>query len=102
MPYTLCKNPVQVDTLAAVRYLHSQGFDARPAVVYERHHPSWGTPLPSARDHDTGETYCGFDAVIGYLERCFGITDLAKKAASFDHVNYSINHQHSGSVSSQV
>ena len=45
--YLLYKGPVQLDTLAMVRYLHSQGIDLQPALCVERQHPEWVAALPS-------------------------------------------------------
>lgn len=84
MKYALCKNPVQLDTLNIVRYLHSIGVEARPSVVYERNHPAWATCLPAVLDLDTTMRHCGFDAVVRYLEDRSGVCDLALKPAVFD------------------
>jgi hypothetical protein len=86
--YTLCKNPIQLDTLHTVQYLHSQGIDARPAEIYEINHPGWAKHLPAVMVHSTKEIFEGIQSVIEFLERSTGIADLERKSAHFKtHVN---------------
>lgn len=81
--HILCKNPIQLDTLAVVRFLfHEYCFDARPAFCIERCHPEWATELPAIKDGDS--VYVGLDACIKYYEKISGACDLASKAFGFD------------------
>ena len=88
--YILYKNPVQPDMLAVVRYLHfaTGSDDVRPALIVECNHPEWAAAsLPSidALDGETGSRVeaRGFDACVAFLERRFGVADLAAKAVAF-------------------
>ena len=67
--YTLFKNPVQLDTLAIVQYLHSCGVKAEPSRCIERCHPAWVTQLPSIEDDTTGERFVGLLECVHFYER---------------------------------
>ena len=63
--YTLYKAPVQLDTLAMGRYLHSVGVDARPARIVELGHPAWAAPLPAVELAASGEA-CVLEAAAAF------------------------------------
>ena len=91
--YTLFKNPVQLDTLAIVQYLHSCGVQAEPAQCIERCHPAWVTQLPSIEDHTTGERFVGLIECERFYERLSGKgPGLLTRALAFkaDHPEYRI------------
>lgn len=72
--YTLYKQPIQLETLAIVRYLHAMGVDARPAAIIERMHPAWVTELP-AIETARGERFVSLRACCEYYERVAGIDE---------------------------
>lgn len=83
--YVLYKKPVQVDTLAIVRYLfHEHGFDARPSMCIERAHPAWVTELPSIMDLDDDSVHVGFEECVKYFEKVSGVGNLAAAAKSIE------------------
>ena len=66
--YTLFKNPIQLDTLAVIQYLHHLGKDLRPSQIIERNHADWVTHLPSIRDERTGLKYIGIENCVKFWE----------------------------------
>lgn len=70
--YTLYKNPVQLDTLAIVQFLHSIGVRAEPSRCIERCHPAWVTQLPSIMDDTTGEVFVGLHECERFFEQMSG------------------------------
>lgn len=82
MNYILYKNPIQLDTLAIVQYLHSCGCHAQPKYCIERGHPAWVTELPSI-ETDGGQRYVGLDQCIQFYEHVSGRSDLLKDALAF-------------------
>jgi hypothetical protein len=92
--YTLYKNPIQLDTLAIVQYLHSLGVRADPSRCIERCHPAWVTQLPTILDHVTFEMFEGLRECERFYERISGrgpgllLEALAFKAA---HPEYRIH-----------
>jgi hypothetical protein len=80
--YTLYKNPIQLDTLAIVQFLHSIGIHLVPNACIERNHPGWVTELPSIETSD-GRRYVGYDACIEFFQETTQITDLQQKSALF-------------------
>ena len=95
--YILCKNPVQLDTLAIVQYIHkTTGVFWAPSLIYERQHPvPSGTALPCIIETtiDGDVLHAGFDACVRFYERGSGIDDIVAKAEAFklDHPNYCIH-----------
>lgn len=92
MSYTLYKNPIQLDTLAIVQYLHSIGTDMRPQKIIERLFPEWVTELPSIEETYSGTQYVGMQQCVQFWEQQSGVTQLQQKAAKFkhDYPNYRI------------
>jgi hypothetical protein len=82
MNYILYKNPIQLDTLAIVQYLHSLGCNAQPRLCIERGHPAWVTELPSI-ETSGGQRYIGFDQCIQFYESLSGRSDLLADALAF-------------------
>lgn len=70
--YTLYKNPIQLDTLAMVQYLHSLGVKANLSRCIERCHPAWVTQLPTIVDDVTGEVFEGLHECERFYERISG------------------------------
>jgi hypothetical protein len=91
--HIIYKNPVQLDTLAIMQYMHSQGIDMKPLQIIERQYPYWVTQLPSIYDVDNSQQLVGFENCVQYYERVSGISDLLNKATEFKACNptYRIN-----------
>ena len=85
MRYVLYKNPVQPDTLAVVRYLHSvlPTLAACPAACVERSHPPRVTELPAVHDLDTDEWFVGPARCVEFFEARSGLSDLARLSREF-------------------
>ena len=85
MRYVLYKNPVQPDTLAVVRYLHSvlPTLAACPAACVERNHPPRVTELPAVHDLDTDEWFVGPARCVEFFEARSGLSDLARLSREF-------------------
>ena len=79
--YILYKNPVQLETLYVVQYLHFLGKDPVPKYCIERNHPSWVTRLPSISSD--GYKYVGLERVIQFYENIFNVSNLLDKANKF-------------------
>jgi hypothetical protein len=79
--YILHKNPVQMDTLAVVQYLHCAGRPCTPFGCVERGHPEWATELPCIETVD--ERCVGLDACVRFWERVSGVAGLMEKALAF-------------------
>lgn len=80
--YILYKNPIQLETLAIVRYLQYSGKPNIPRYCIEINHPSWVTSLPSVEEYN-GTKHVGLDAVVKYYENKSEISDLLKKSEEF-------------------
>ena len=80
--YILYKQPVQLETLCVVQYLHSIGIEMLPLRCVERNHPAWARVLPSIAD-DRGDVHVGMAACIAYYERRSGVEGLLAKAQAF-------------------
>lgn len=85
--YTLFKNPVQLDTLAVIQYLHHLGKDLRPSSVIERNHADWVTELPSIKDEGSGSTYIGINDCMKFWEEHSQTTNLLHSALSWKAFN---------------
>jgi hypothetical protein len=87
MNYVLYKNPVQLETLEIVQYLHSQRYvKAEPLCCIERNHPAWATKLPSI-ETVYGDRYVGLNECIAYYEKTYKEPDLKNKAHKFKLTN---------------
>lgn len=80
--YILHKNPIQLDTLAIVRFLQFSGKPCIPKYCIEINHPSWVTSLPSIEEYN-GKRHIGMNEVVKYYESKTGINDLFKKSEEF-------------------
>lgn len=89
--YTLYKNPVELETLAMVRYLFTQDAILLPTVIIERGHPP-GIQLPSIYDHNKNELYEGIQGCVQFYESQSGISDVLTKAQTFasEHPSFRI------------
>jgi hypothetical protein len=90
--YILYKNPIQLDTLHIVQYLHSIGINIIPKYCIERNHPEWVTELPSI-ETSTGQKYIGMDSCIHFYTRGSNIENIVEKTEIFikKHPEYRIN-----------
>jgi hypothetical protein len=71
--YILYKNPIQLDTLQIVRYLHYTKKEI-PSCCIERNWPPIITELPAIFDHNTNKFYIGFDKCVefwSFLHPCY-------------------------------
>jgi len=85
--YTLYKNPIQLDTLAIVRYIYYTGINLQPTTCIERNYPESITEIPSILDHDINQIHTGLSNVIKYYEDKTGITNLLEKSLKFAEEN---------------
>lgn len=88
--YTLYKNPIQLETLYIVQYLHSRNITFLPSIIIERNHPSFVTELPTIQYNHT--VYKGLEEVISLYEHISGIDNVLEKAIEFkkQHPKYTI------------
>jgi hypothetical protein len=82
--YILYKNPIQLDTLAIVRFIHFSGKPVIPRYCVEINHPKWVVNLPSIEEYN-GNRHVGINEVVKYYESKTGITDLLKKSEEFSN-----------------
>ena len=80
--HVLYKEPVQLETLAIVRYLMSVRIDLRPRACVERNHPQWATELPAIED-GAGNRHVGLRACVAFYESASGVEGLVAKSAGF-------------------
>jgi hypothetical protein len=85
IPYALYKNPMQLDTLAIVQYLHYKKISLRPTVIFERNFPENVTELPTIISR--GIVYSGLGGCIRFYENMTGIDDIYEKAIKFKIAN---------------
>lgn len=85
MNYILYKQPIQLETLHIVQYLHHQQITLLPTAIVERNHPPHITALPSIQT--LTELHIGLDRVVNWYEQQTGITDLLKKAIEWKNEN---------------
>jgi hypothetical protein len=83
--YTLYKNPIQLDTLYIVQYLHYNKINLLPSSIIERNYPQFVTSLPTI----VYNNYCynGLDEVILLYEKLSGIDNILEKAREFKKQN---------------
>lgn len=91
--YIIYKNPVQLETLNIVQYLHSQGMSLLPKAIFERGFPIQITKLPSIYDMNENKLYHGLDETIKFFEKKSKIKKLLNKSKEFKEKNpdYTIN-----------
>jgi hypothetical protein len=93
--YTLFKNPIQMDTLAMVQYLHYKGIDLIPEMTIES---NWSvmdhriSQIPSISTEDRN-VYLGINEIIKFYEEKSCIKNLLEKSLKFKEENpdYRIN-----------
>ena len=78
MQYILYKQPIQLETLNIVQYLHNQLMNLLPSVIFERNYPPHITDLPAIQTPK--ELYLGIDRVVYFYGKQSGITNLLQKA----------------------
>lgn len=91
--YTLYKRPIEMDTLAIVKYLYSIDKPFLPTVIVERAWPE-GIKLPAIYDHRNNLLYEGIDGCVRFYEITTGeATGLLDRAVHFmnAHPDYRIN-----------
>lgn len=91
MTYILYKQPISLDTLNIVRYLHYCGLNYVPSTIIERNYPDYITMLPSVVHNNV--LYSGLDQVAIFYENLSGINNILQKALEFKDNNptYLIN-----------
>ncbi len=89
--YILYKNPIQLDTLYIVQYLHYNKINFLPSYIIERSYPDFVTTLPTI--FYEGKYYIGLNEVVKLYENISGINNILEKANEFKKSNpgYSIN-----------
>ena len=89
--YTLYKNPIQLDTLYIVQYLHYKNIMFLPSIIIERNYPNFVTELPTINYKN--KIYNGLEEVISLYETISGIDKILEKAIEFKNQNpkYTIN-----------
>lgn len=83
--YILYKQPIQLETLHIVQYLHYCGIVFLPHTIFERNHPSFVKELPSILYQD--KLYSGLHQVISLYESVSKIDHLLEKANTFKQAN---------------
>lgn len=83
--YVLYKNPIQIETLNIVQYLHYNKISFLPHTIIERSHPSFVKELPTIVYNN--KTYSGLSQVISLYEEISGISNLLEKANEFKKNN---------------
>lgn len=79
--YTLYKNPIQLETLYIVQYLHSRNITFLPSIIIERNYPAFVTELPTI--YYNHRFYKGLEEVISLYEHISGIDNVLEKAVEF-------------------
>lgn len=83
--YTLYKNPIQLDTLYIVQYLHYNKIVFLPNKIIERNFPQFVTNLPTVVYDNC--IYDGLSNVISLYEKMSGIDHILEKAMEFKKQN---------------
>jgi hypothetical protein len=91
MEYILYKEPVSLDTLHIVQYLHANGITLLPKYIIERNHGHGVPTLPTIACNN--KVYAGLSEVVKFYENASGISDLLNKARTWKekNPNYRIN-----------
>jgi hypothetical protein len=79
--YVLYKNPIQLETLNIVQYLHYNNIIFLPNTIIERNYPHFITELPTIVYNNN--IYSGLTEVVSLYETISGINDLLNKANNF-------------------
>lgn len=91
--YTIYKHPIEMDTLAIVKYLYSMDKPMLPTVIVERAWPE-GLELPAIYDHRSNLLYEGIDKCAEFYELTAGEpAGLLDRARNFmnSYPGYRIN-----------
>ena len=83
--YTLYKNPIQLDTLYIVQYLHYKNIMFLPSIIIERNYPQFVTELPTINYKN--KNYNGLVEIISLYENISGIDNILEKAIEFKNQN---------------
>lgn len=83
--YILYKQPIQLETLYIVQYLHSRGIHLLPSMIVERNYPANVTELPTIVYEQI--QYNGLDQVVSLYESISGIDNLLEKSKEFKKQN---------------
>jgi hypothetical protein len=83
--YILYKNPIQLDTLNIVQYLHNEHISFLPNMILERNYPPFVTDLPTILYKN--KLYIGLNKCVELYESYSGIHDLLDKANEFKKNN---------------
>ena len=83
--YILYKNPIQLDTLYIVQYLHHKNIMFLPSIIIERNYPPFVTELPTINYKN--KIYKGLEEVILLYENISGIDKILEKAIEFKNQN---------------
>ena len=88
--YTLYKNPIQLETLYIVQYLHYKNIMFLPSIIIERNYPQFVTELPTINYKN--KNYNGLVEIISLYENISGIDNILEKAIEFkvQHPKYTI------------
>ena len=89
--YVLYKEPVSLDTLEIVQYIHTNGITILPKYIIERNHGTGIPTLPTIVCDN--KVYAGLQEVVKFYEMKSGISNLLTKAKSWKekNPNYRIN-----------
>lgn len=82
--FILYRQPLQVDTLAVVRYLHHIGHPCAPTRCIAGNHPDWVHELPSIQTPT--KRYIGIGSCLDFWQEQSGVEDLLEKAISFSEL----------------
>lgn len=83
--YILYKNPIQLDTLYIVQYLHYNNIKFLPSSIIERNYPQFVTDLPTIVYNNN--VYSGLTEVISLYEKISGIDNILEKAIEWKKQN---------------
>lgn len=85
------KNPIKVETLCIVQYLHYKNIRFLPSIIIERNHTPFVTELPTINYKN--KMYKGLAEVVSLYEEISGIQNILEKAMEFKNLNpkYTIN-----------
>ena len=83
--YILYKNPIQLDTLYIVQYLHYNNINILPSYIIEKNYPNYITNLPTIIYNNN--IYSGLSEVISFYEQISGIDNILEKAIEFKKQN---------------
>lgn len=83
--YVLYKNPIQINTLYIVQYLHYNKINFLPSIIIERNYPHFITELPTIIYNNN--IYSGLNEVVSLYENISGINNILEKSIEFKKQN---------------